>query len=275
MMKLINWQIVSSKQNVIACFFACIFFTTASSCVWSLDHKAEACWWCWEAGRPVWRCYKHSGLGVLDNCLPQADGARLNPRAFARTCFSKSLTSSSFLYWLRTVQESFSLTLMINKKPKWFKLNWNYDEAEGHTIITRSTCDLRKFPHCWHYWFSFLFCFYGTLQSSQERKWEWCADGSSGQSCLRMWHLLRTGHIGQTPWAFDRMGALMLYKCPKNGCALHFSWSQSKLDEQKASVQASQIKQNRSGKIESVLIVSCVGRRMKIYLRMREETLQA
>jgi hypothetical protein len=44
------------------------------------------------------------------------------------------------------------------------------------------------------------FCMY------QKRKWEWCANGSTDQSHLRMWHLLRTGqNIGQAPWAFDRM----------------------------------------------------------------------
>jgi hypothetical protein len=37
-------------------------------------------------------------------------------------------------------------------------------------------------------------------------KMEWCANGSTDQSHLRMWHLLRTGqNIGQAPWAFDRM----------------------------------------------------------------------
>jgi hypothetical protein len=37
-------------------------------------------------------------------------------------------------------------------------------------------------------------------------KMEWCASGSTDKSHLRMWHLLRTGqHIGQAPWAFDRM----------------------------------------------------------------------
>jgi hypothetical protein len=37
-------------------------------------------------------------------------------------------------------------------------------------------------------------------------KWEWCTNGSTDQSHLRMQHLLRTGQkIGQTPWAFDRM----------------------------------------------------------------------
>jgi hypothetical protein len=35
---------------------------------------------------------------------------------------------------------------------------------------------------------------------------EWCANGSTDQSHLRMWHLLRTGqNIGQARWAFDRM----------------------------------------------------------------------
>jgi hypothetical protein len=37
-------------------------------------------------------------------------------------------------------------------------------------------------------------------------KMEWCTNGSTDQSHLRMWHLLRTGqNIGQAPWAFDRM----------------------------------------------------------------------
>jgi hypothetical protein len=37
-------------------------------------------------------------------------------------------------------------------------------------------------------------------------KMEWCANGSTDQYHLRMWHLLRTGqNIGQAPWAFDRM----------------------------------------------------------------------
>jgi hypothetical protein len=37
-------------------------------------------------------------------------------------------------------------------------------------------------------------------------KMEWCANGSTDQSHLRMWHLLRTRqNIGQAPWAFDRM----------------------------------------------------------------------
>jgi hypothetical protein len=37
-------------------------------------------------------------------------------------------------------------------------------------------------------------------------KMEWCANGSTDQSHLRMWHLLRTGqNIGQAPWAFDKM----------------------------------------------------------------------
>jgi hypothetical protein len=37
-------------------------------------------------------------------------------------------------------------------------------------------------------------------------KIEWCANGSTDQSHLRMWHLVRTGqNIGQAPWAFDRM----------------------------------------------------------------------
>jgi hypothetical protein len=35
-------------------------------------------------------------------------------------------------------------------------------------------------------------------------KMEWCANGSTDQSHLRMWHLLKTGqNIGQAPWAFD------------------------------------------------------------------------
>jgi hypothetical protein len=43
-------------------------------------------------------------------------------------------------------------------------------------------------------------------QSSQKGKMEWCANGSTDQPHLRMWHLLRTGqNIGQAPWAFDRM----------------------------------------------------------------------
>jgi hypothetical protein len=37
-------------------------------------------------------------------------------------------------------------------------------------------------------------------------KTEWCANGSTDQCHLRMWHLLWTGqNIGQAPWAFDRM----------------------------------------------------------------------
>jgi hypothetical protein len=35
---------------------------------------------------------------------------------------------------------------------------------------------------------------------------QWCANGSTDQSNLRMWHLLRIGHsIGQASWAFDRI----------------------------------------------------------------------
>jgi hypothetical protein len=37
-------------------------------------------------------------------------------------------------------------------------------------------------------------------------KMEWYANGSTDQSHLRMWHLLRTGqNICQAPWAFDRI----------------------------------------------------------------------
>jgi hypothetical protein len=41
---------------------------------------------------------------------------------------------------------------------------------------------------------------------NSKRKMEWCANGSTDQSHLRVWHLLRTGqNIGQAPWAFDNM----------------------------------------------------------------------
>ena len=37
-----------------------------------------------------------------------------------------------------------------------------------------------------------------------KEKMEWCANGSTDQSHLRMWHLLRTGeNIGQAWWAFN------------------------------------------------------------------------
>jgi hypothetical protein len=43
------------------------------------------------------------------------------------------------------------------------------------------------------------------------KKMEWCANGSTDQSHLRMWHLLRTGqNIGQAPWSFD-MCAIKVY----------------------------------------------------------------
>jgi hypothetical protein len=42
--------------------------------------------------------------------------------------------------------------------------------------------------------------------SSQKENWEWCANDSTDQSHLRIWHLLRTGqNIGKAPLAFDRM----------------------------------------------------------------------
>jgi hypothetical protein len=43
--------------------------------------------------------------------------------------------------------------------------------------------------------------------------WEWCANGSTDQSHLRMRHLLRTGqNIGKVPRAFDEW-MCVLYKC--------------------------------------------------------------
>jgi hypothetical protein len=43
-------------------------------------------------------------------------------------------------------------------------------------------------------------------QNAHKWKREWCANGSTDQSHLRMRHLLRTSHnIGQAPWACDSM----------------------------------------------------------------------
>jgi hypothetical protein len=43
-------------------------------------------------------------------------------------------------------------------------------------------------------------------QKFSKGKMKWCANGSTDQSHLRMWHFLGTGqNIGKAPWAFDRM----------------------------------------------------------------------
>jgi hypothetical protein len=76
--------------------------------------------------------------------------------------------------------------------------------------VNLSFCQLHKTAlrscTCLYWVYLALEKLYNPSINQSKGKCEWCANGSTDQSHLRMWHLLRTGqNIGQAPWAFDRM----------------------------------------------------------------------
>jgi hypothetical protein len=75
---------------------------------------------------------------------------------------------------------------------RWNEVQCVYAFRTSSTDYKDPAVSVRKKPAC--------------TEVIKQGKWEWCAYGSTDQSHLRMWHLLRTSqNIGQAPWTSDRM----------------------------------------------------------------------